>query len=172
MRSSGRTTPSSSAAAARITLKVEPGSKGSVTTRSRQLSLDGTSRKVFGLNVGRIARASTSPVRGSRTTAIADLAPVPVGGVELPLGHVLNRPIEREHDAEAGLGRLEHVRRGDLPAERVAADDRLAGGARELAVEGPLDALEPALHALEPDDVRRQLAVRVEAERCGQEAKA
>ena len=74
MRSSGRTTPSSSAAAARMTLKVEPGSKGSVTTRLRQCSREGTSRKALGLNVGRTAMASTSPLRGSSTTAIAALA--------------------------------------------------------------------------------------------------
>ena len=74
IRSSGRTTPSSRAAAARITLKVEPGSKGSVIARLRQTSREGTSRNVFGLNVGRSARASTSPVRGSRATAIAPLA--------------------------------------------------------------------------------------------------
>src|SRR5207245_388810 len=74
MRSSGRTTPSSRAAAARITLNVEPGSNGSLTARLRQWSRDGTSRNVFGLNVGRIASASTSPVRGSSTTAIAALA--------------------------------------------------------------------------------------------------
>ena len=36
IRSSGRTTPSSRAAAARMTLKVEPGSNGSVTARLRQ----------------------------------------------------------------------------------------------------------------------------------------
>ncbi len=54
-----------------ITLNVEPGSKGSVTARLRQASDDGTSRNAFGLNVGRIAIARTSPVRGSRTTAIA-----------------------------------------------------------------------------------------------------
>src|SRR5947199_263638 len=95
MRSSGRTTPSSSAAAARITLKVEP-----------------------------------------------------------------------------GLGRLQHVRRGDLAPERVAADDRLSGRARELSVEDALNTLEPALDPLEPDDVRRQLAVRVEAEGLGQEAES
>src|SRR5207245_10083134 len=54
-RSSGLTTPSSSAAAARITLKVEPGSNGSVTARLRQSSRDGTSRTVFGCHVGRLA---------------------------------------------------------------------------------------------------------------------
>ena len=71
-----------------------------------------------------------------------------------------------------GLRQLEQVWRGDLPAERVAPDDRLARDARELAVEGPLDPLEPALHALEAEDVCRQLAVRVEAKRLGQETEA
>ena len=74
IRSSGRTTCSSSAAAARIALKVEPGSKGSVTARLRQWSADGTFRKVFGLNVGRIAIARMSPERGSSTTTIAAFA--------------------------------------------------------------------------------------------------
>src|SRR5213083_1425077 len=54
----------------------------------------------------------------------------PVGGVELALGHVLDRPVDREHDAVPGLRQLEQVWRGDLPAERVAPDDRLARGAR------------------------------------------
>src|SRR5205823_4984632 len=102
MRSLGRTTPSSSAAAARITLKVEPGSNGSVTARLRQESLDRAARRTFGLNVGRMAMASTSPVRGSRTTVIPDL--------------------------------------------------------------------EPALDTLEPNDLRRQLAVRIQAEGLGQQA--
>src|SRR5712691_3892136 len=55
---------------------------------------------------------------------------------------------------------------------RGAADDRLAGRARELGVEDALNTLEPALDPLEPDDVRRQLAVRVEAEGLGQEAES
>src|SRR5438876_475992 len=53
MRSSGRTTPSSRAAAARMTLNVEPGSKGSVTARLRQTSREDTARNALGLNVGR-----------------------------------------------------------------------------------------------------------------------
>src|SRR5438874_264457 len=43
MRSSGRTTPSSSAAAARITLNVDPGSNGSVT--ARVTAHDGAARR-------------------------------------------------------------------------------------------------------------------------------
>src|SRR3989304_4115243 len=122
MRSSGRTTPSSSAAAARITLNVEPGSKGSVTARLRQWSFDGASRKVFGLNVGRVAAARTAPGRG--------------------------------------------------PGGRVRPDEGSAGRARELGVEGALDPLEAAVHALESDDVRGELAVRIEAQRLGEEAEA
>ena len=75
MRSVGRTTPSSSAAAARITLNVEPGSKGSVTARLRRSSSVAVA-KLFGLKVGRIASARISPVRGSIATAIAAFARV------------------------------------------------------------------------------------------------
>ena len=72
--SSGRTTPSSRAAAARITLKVEPGSKGSVMARLRSTSREGTLANVLGLNVGRMATARRSPVCGSITRAMAALA--------------------------------------------------------------------------------------------------
>ena len=64
----------------------------------------------------------------------------------------------------------EQVRRRDLAAERVASGDGLTRHAGQLGVEGPLDALEPAVDALEADDVRRQLAIRIEPERLGQEA--
>ncbi len=72
IRSSGFTTPSSSAAAAMMILNVEPGSNGSVTARLRICS-GCASPNVLGLKVGRIATASTSPVFGSITTAIAAL---------------------------------------------------------------------------------------------------
>ncbi len=48
IRSVGRTTPSSSAEAAMITLKVEPGSNGSVTARTRRSSSVAVA-KAFGL---------------------------------------------------------------------------------------------------------------------------
>ncbi len=93
-------------------MKVEPGSKGSVTARLRQSSREGTSRKVFGLKVGRMAMARTSPVRGSSTTAIAALAlRAPIGGVDLPLGQVLDRAVDRQHHAVARRGRLQHALR-------------------------------------------------------------
>ena len=72
IRSSGLTTPSSSAAAAMMILKVEPGSNGSDTARLR-ISSFFASANVLGLNVGRIATARTSPVFGSITTAMAAL---------------------------------------------------------------------------------------------------
>ena len=62
------------------------------------------------------------------------------------------------------------MRRLDLAAERIATHDRLARHAGELRVPGPLDALEPARGALEAEDVRRQLPVRIEPERLGEEA--
>jgi hypothetical protein len=94
----------------------------------------------------------------------------PVGGVDLALGDVLDRAVDRQRDAVAGLWRLEQVRRGHLAAERIPSGDRLARPARELRVESPLDPLEPALGALEADDVRGQLAVGIEPERLRQKA--
>jgi hypothetical protein len=51
----------------------------------------------------------------------------PVGGVDLALGEVLDRAVEREHHALAGRGRLQHGLGDHLAAERVAADHGLAG---------------------------------------------
>src|SRR5712664_3049432 len=141
IRSSGRTTPSSRAAAARITLKVEPGSKGSVIARLRQTSREGTSRNALGLNVGRRASASTSPVRGSMAIAMAALACV----------------------------RREGLLDRDLTAQRVAPHDRPTRGAGQRVVPRALHALEAAVHALEAEHVRRQLAVGIEAQRLVQE---
>ena len=59
--------------------------------------------------------------------------------------------VDRQHHAVPGRGRLEQVRRGHLAAERVASDDRLARHAGQVRVEGALDALEPAVDALEAD---------------------
>jgi hypothetical protein len=148
-----------------MALNVEPGSNGSVTTRLRQASDERTSRNAFGLNVGRTAIARMSPVRGSITTAIA-----PERGVDLALGDVLDRAVDRQHHALAGLGLLEHVLLGDFAAKRVAAGDRLARDACQIRVEGALDTLQPTLGALEAEHVRRQLAVGVETQRLGQEA--
>ncbi len=52
---------------------VEPGSKESVTGRSRA-PRSGPSPGSFGLNVGTDAIASTSPLRGSSATALAAFA--------------------------------------------------------------------------------------------------
>ena len=92
-----------------------------------------------------------------------------IGGVELALGDVLDRLVDRQHHAVTGLGLLEHVGRRDLAAKRIAAGDRLARHAGQIGVEGALDALEPALGALEAQDVRGQLAVWIEAQRLREE---
>ena len=92
-----------------------------------------------------------------------------VGRVDFPLGDVLDRAIDRQHHAVTGLGLLEHVLRRDLAAERVPAGDRLARHAGQIRVEGALDALEPALGALEAEHMGAQLTIRIEAERLREE---
>src|SRR5436309_2288327 len=168
MRSSGRTTPSSRAAAARMTLNVEPGSKGSVTARLRQTSREDTARNALGLNVGRRASASTSPVRGSIAIAIAARACVRRYAASISrsarywivVSSVSITP--RPRGGEDLLAR-------ELAAQRIAPHDRPARGAGERVVPRALHALEPAVHALEAEHVRRQLAVGIETQRLVQE---
>ena len=126
----------------------------------------------MGLNVGRMAMASTSPVRGSSTTAIAALAlRAAPGGVDLPLGEVLDRAVDREHDALARRRRLEHARRRCTSRPSASRPTTaLPGVPASVVVQRALDALQPALRALEADHVGGQLAVGIEAQRLGQEA--
>ncbi len=63
----------SSAAATTKALKVEPGSKASVTARLRKDSRELPCGEL-GLKVGALATASSSPVRGSSTTAMPAMA--------------------------------------------------------------------------------------------------
>jgi hypothetical protein len=69
----GFTIPSWSPAATVTSLKVDPGSYVSVTARLRRRSARVVGNR-FALNRGAVAMARISPVSGSITTAVADLA--------------------------------------------------------------------------------------------------
>ena len=112
-------------------------------------------------------------VAGARVQGDRHRAPglrAAVGGVDLPLRQVLDRPVERQHHAVPRRRRRQGLRHRDLAAQRIAADDGPARRARERVVEGALDALQSAVHPLEAEHVGGQLAVRVQAQRLVQEA--
>ena len=163
-RSPGRATPSSSAAAARITLNVDPGSNGSVTARLRRSSSVAVEKR-FGLNVGRMATARTSPVRGSMATAMAAFARVRRQAASTSRSAMYWSVVSMVSTIPCpGRARLEHGRgRRKLAAERVALHDGAAFLAGQVPVPCLLDPAEAApVHPLEPDDVSGQLAGRVE----------
>ena len=150
-----------------MALKVDPGSNGSVTARFRHCSA--VARwYVFGLNVGRIAIARISPVRGSMTSTIPPLAPVVAPrGVQLALGEILHGGVQGQDEPASRGGRLEDGRLpGHVATERVALHQREPRLAGQGLVVGQLDALEPpVVPADEPQHVGRQLPARIEAER-------
>ena len=84
-----------------MALKVDPGSNGSVTARFRHCSAVAT-WYALGLNVGRIAIARISPVRGSMARTIPRLG---AGGaprrVQLALGEVLHGRVEGQDEARS-----------------------------------------------------------------------
>ncbi len=90
----------------------------------------------------------------------------PPCGVHFLLGEVLDRGVDREHDPLPRHRRLEHHgRTGHLAAERVALDDRAALDAGEVPVPHLLHPREPlAVRALEADELRRELAVRIQSQ--------
>ena len=102
--SSGRVMFHCSAGPAMNGLIVEPGSYGRTSTRLRRISGVESSR-FCGLNVGQLASASTSPVRGSITTTSPRLAWNSLAGRgQFLLGDHLDVGVDRQDQMLAVLG--------------------------------------------------------------------
>src|SRR5919197_1382086 len=120
MPSSARSTPASRAPATAKTLNVDPGSNVSRTARLRSGAPE---RGAFGLKVGALARASTSPVRGSIATSMP--AAAHRAGELAPVERAPGR--ERPHRGRLGGGDAA-LQPGELSA---AGEPRVEGGGVE-----------------------------------------
>ena len=163
MGSSGRSAPRSRAPAMVKVFIVEPGSKASVTARLRSSS---ARRGAFGLKVGAAARASTSPVRGSRAIAMPESAREPVTARASARSAASCSPWSMVSSTRAP-SRSRPAEGAPASTVRPApsrSEGTFAGAPREQVVEGELDALEAVpVVADDAEDLAGQLALRVVA---------
>ena len=148
-------------------MKVEPGSNGSVTARFRHWSPVAI-WYAFGLKVGRIAIARSSPVRGSMMRTIPALAPVErqAASSSRSARYWIVASIVRTRPGLASAPSRIVGCRGHLAAEGVPLHQRHPRLAGERLVVSALDSLEAlVVPPDEPEHLGGQLAARIEPER-------
>ena len=143
---------------------VEPGSNRSVITRLRSCAPVSRAR-LFGLNDGTLASASTSPVRTSSAISAPALARCcSTALLQRAEGEALDLAVDRERRGRAVLRRADRFDVLDDAAQAVLDHAPAARLAAERRLVGELDAfLAGVVDAGEADDVRGHFAGRVVA---------